>query len=301
MNLSDTDKNKIIELIKAGENLPKEYIYKLFADEEDVFLFWNGRKEDITNVALPFHSIEHIDEPRKENKTVGQSFDLFDTRGRQLIGWTNKLIWGDNKLILSSLANGPLKEEIEKVGGIKLIYIDPPFAVGADFSFDIQIGEETGKLVEVLQDLARFYQNKIKQRRKIVSSLTYPCVVLTTSLGAVFFMLKFVVPMFGDVFKRFGGKLPWLTEKIIGISQGMENNFWRVFIVFMLVAAFLFSTRKTQRFRELASKFLLKIPIAGNLVQKIYLARFCNSMRLLINAHLPLLRAIALCRQHPRR
>ena len=77
----------------------------------------------------------------------------------------------------------------------------------------------------------------------------------------------------------------------------MENNFWRVFIVFMLVAAFLFSTRKTQRFRELASKFLLKIPIAGNLVQKIYLARFCNSMRLLINAHLPLLRAIALCRQ----
>jgi len=163
--------------------------------------------------------------------------------------------------------------------------------------YSLQIGEETGKLIEVLQDLARFYQNKIKQRRKIVSSLTYPCVVLTTSLGAVFFMLKFVVPMFGDVFKRFGGKLPWLTQTIIGISQGMENNFWRVFILLIFIAVFLFSTRKTQRFRELASKLLLKIPIAGNLVQKIYLARFCNSMRLLINAHLPLLRAIALCRQ----
>jgi type IV pilus assembly protein PilC len=56
--------------------------------------------------------------------------------------------------------------------------------------YSLQIGEETGKLIEVLADLAKFYQNKIKQRRKIVSALTYPCVVLTTSLGAVFFMLE---------------------------------------------------------------------------------------------------------------
>ena len=74
MNLNDTDKNRIIELIKAGEKLPKEFIYKLFADEEDVFLFWNGRKED---------------------KKEGDMFEMFDTRGRQLKGWTNKLIWGD--------------------------------------------------------------------------------------------------------------------------------------------------------------------------------------------------------------
>ncbi len=135
--MNDIDKNKIIELIKAGEKLPKEFIYKLFADEEDVFLFWNGRKEDITNVALPFHSIEHIDEPRPSTGSGQET--LFDLKGRQLKGWTNKLIWGDNKLILSSLANGPIREEIEKEGGLKLIYIDPPFAVGADFGFNIEI------------------------------------------------------------------------------------------------------------------------------------------------------------------
>ena len=106
MNLNDTDRDRIIELIRAGRKLPKEYIYKLFADEEDVFLFWNGRKEEVSNVALPFHSIEHIDEPRREGKKQGETIDLFDTRGRQLKGWTNKLIWGDNKLILFSLANG---------------------------------------------------------------------------------------------------------------------------------------------------------------------------------------------------
>jgi type IV pilus assembly protein PilC len=163
--------------------------------------------------------------------------------------------------------------------------------------YSLQIGEETGKLIEVLQDLAKFYQNKIKQRRKIVSALTYPCVVMTSSLGAVFFMLKFVVPMFGDVFKRFGGHLPYLTQKIIGLSNAMENNFWRGIIFISLIVAFVLFTRKTEKFREIFSKVLLRTPVIGNLVQKIYLARFCNSMRLLINARLPLLRAIALIRQ----
>ena len=76
-------------------------------------------------------------------------------RGRQLKGWTNKLIWGDNKLILSSLKNGPLREEIEKHGGIKLIYVDPPFDVGADFSMDIEIGDETfTKKPNILEEIA---------------------------------------------------------------------------------------------------------------------------------------------------
>lgn len=163
--------------------------------------------------------------------------------------------------------------------------------------YSLQIGEETGKLIEVLTDLAKYYQNKIKQRRKIVSALTYPCVVLSTSLGAVFFMLKFVVPMFGDVFKRFGGQLPWITEKIMGISNAMENNFWRFILLIALIAGFILLTRKTQKFKEIVSKIVLRTPLIGNLVQKIYLARFCNSMRLLINARLPLLRAIALIRQ----
>jgi type IV pilus assembly protein PilC len=163
--------------------------------------------------------------------------------------------------------------------------------------YSLQIGEETGKLIEVLQDLAKFYQQKIKQRRKIVSSLSYPIIVMSTSLGAVFFMLKFVVPMFGNVFKRFGGHLPWITEKIIGVSNAMENNLWKAMLVLLAVTGFILFTRKTEKFREIFSGIVLKIPVAGNLVQKIHLARFCNSMRLLISAKLPLLRAIALIRQ----
>ncbi len=155
-NLSENEKELVISLIKEGKPLPKELIYKMYEDEEDVFLFWNGRAEDVTNVVLPFHSIEHIDEPRKEDGESTQ-FDLFalDERGRQLKGWTNKLIWGDNKLVLSSIINGPLREEIEKEGGVKLIYIDPPFAVGADFSFQIKInGEEATKRPSIIEEIA---------------------------------------------------------------------------------------------------------------------------------------------------
>ncbi|HNU96599.1 MAG TPA: site-specific DNA-methyltransferase, partial [Candidatus Magasanikbacteria bacterium] len=75
--------------------------------------------------------------------------------GRQIKGWSNKLIWGDNKLILSSLKNGPLRKQIEAEGGLKLIYIDPPFDVGADFSMNIEIGEESfTKKPSVIEEIA---------------------------------------------------------------------------------------------------------------------------------------------------
>ncbi len=70
-------------------------------------------------------------------------------------GWANKLIWGDNKLILSSLKAGPLRQQIEDVGGLKLVYIDPPFDVGADFSMDIEVGGETfHKEANLLEQIA---------------------------------------------------------------------------------------------------------------------------------------------------
>ena len=81
-NLSEKEKEQVINLIKEEKIIPKELLYKMAKDDEDVFLFWNGRDEEVTNVALPFHSIEHIDEPRKEKQTLSL-LDLLDDRGRQ--------------------------------------------------------------------------------------------------------------------------------------------------------------------------------------------------------------------------
>lgn len=139
--LTDAEKRDLIQLIQQGKNLPEKYRFVLFEDKREVELVWNGKTREVCTTILPFQSLEHIDEPRKAAPEVQGS--LFDPRGRQIKGWTNKLIWGDNKLILSSLKSGALRQQIEEAGGLKLIYIDPPFDVGADFSMDIEIGGET--------------------------------------------------------------------------------------------------------------------------------------------------------------
>jgi len=139
--LSATEKRDLIALIEKGKPLPEKYRFLLFADKREVELVWNGKSREVCTAILPFQTLEHIDEPRKE-KRDDEELGL-DTGGRQVKGWTNKLIWGDNKLILSSLKSGALRRQIEDAGGLKLIYIDPPFDVGADFSMDIEIGGET--------------------------------------------------------------------------------------------------------------------------------------------------------------
>ena len=154
VNLSDAEKRDLIALIQAGKPLPERYRFVLFEDRREVELVWNGKTRDVCTTVLPFQTLEHVDEPRPEAKDSPQS-ELFDPRGRQVKGWTNKLIWGDNKLILSSLKSGPLREQIEAAGGLKLIYIDPPFDVGADFSMDIEIGGETfHKEPNILEQIA---------------------------------------------------------------------------------------------------------------------------------------------------
>lgn len=140
MILSDNEKRDVIKYLEAGKPLPEKYRFLLFDDDREVELLWNGKTNEVTNTVLPFQVIEQIDEPRSDDR-IGLQSTLFDDSGRQITGWTNKLIWGDNKLILSSLKNGPLRKEIEAQGGLKLIYIDPPFDVGADFSMELKIGE----------------------------------------------------------------------------------------------------------------------------------------------------------------
>ena len=139
--LSEIEKRDIVAAIEAGEPLPEKYRFVLFEDKREVELVWNGKTREVSTAVLPFQTLEHIDEPRQEapdDEALG-----LDMSGRQVKGWTNKLIWGDNKLILSSLKSGALRRQIDDAGGLKLIYIDPPFDVGADFSMDIEIGGET--------------------------------------------------------------------------------------------------------------------------------------------------------------
>jgi DNA modification methylase len=183
VKLSEHEIRDITKYLEAGKSLPEKYRFLLFEDKKEVELVWNGKTGDVTNVVLPFQVIEQVDEPRSEEKRNMQT-DMFDTAtGRQVKGWNNKLIWGDNKLILSSLKNGPLREEIEAQGGIKLIYIDPPFDVGADFSMDIEIGDETlTKKPSVIEELA--YRDTWGKGADSFISMIYERLVLMRDLLA---------------------------------------------------------------------------------------------------------------------
>jgi adenine-specific DNA-methyltransferase len=157
ISLSEREKEQLKALIDAGQPLPPRYRALLFADPPEAELIWPGKTNEVTNVVLPFQTIEQIDEPRAEaGAHVSDLFDFDARTGRQSGGWTNKLIWGDNKLVLAALKNGPLRREIDRAGGLKLVYIDPPFDVGADFSFELEVGngESLTKDPSIIEEIA---------------------------------------------------------------------------------------------------------------------------------------------------
>jgi adenine-specific DNA-methyltransferase len=140
--LSDSEIRDITHALENGIPLDDKYRYLLFKEARQIEMHWNGKTTGVTNVRLPFQVVEHIDEPRDESLLKLQG-SLFDTSGQRITDWTNKLIWGDNKYVLSSLASGTVRQQIEAAGGLKLVYIDPPFDVGEDFTTTVEIGDSS--------------------------------------------------------------------------------------------------------------------------------------------------------------
>ena len=198
------------------------------------------------------------------------------------------------------------KKVKEKLGALKNNLIQGKSLADAmkevkDFSayeyYSVQIGEETGKITEVLEQLAKYYTRKIKQRRQLISALSYPMLILAASIGAVMFMLLFIIPMFDEVFSRFGSDLPGITKTIIGISKGFSSNLplMIVAIIGIALSMRLFKDKKWMvRFRE---ELLMRAPIFGKITMSIYMARFCSSMALLVRSKVPLDQALGMVGQ----
>jgi len=234
--LTEQEQQEIVRFIEADRPLPEKYRFLLFDDKREVELVWNGKTSEVCNIILPFQVIEQVDEPRAEKDTRLQ-MDLFslDARGRQLKGWTNKLIWGDNKLILSSLKNGPLREEIEKQGGIKLMAIDPPFDVGADFSMDIEIGGDTfTKKPNILEEIA--YRDTWGKGADSFIAMIYERLVLMRDLlaedGSIYVHCDWRVnshirQILDEVFGSVGYKNAIIWQKI-RVVKSQSNSFGNV-------------------------------------------------------------------------
>lgn len=160
--------------------------------------------------------------------------------------------------------------------------------------YSLKIGEETGTLQKVTQELGFFFGRRNEQKRNIINALTYPIVVLTTALLAVLFMLKFVVPMFADIFKQNSVELPWITKVIMNLSDGFQKYFGVFLLLIILLLIFKKMISKKEWYQKYTSKFILKIPFVGELVRKMYLAQFTQATALLTSAKVPILNSVQL-------
>jgi DNA modification methylase len=245
LNLTDREKEQLKALIDAGGSLPAHYRAVLFAEPQEAELIWPSKTAEITNVVLPFQSIEQIDEPRAE--TAGQVADLFafDAKtGRQSGGWTNKLIWGDNKLILSSLKNGPLRREIEAAGGLKLVYIDPPFDVGADFSVELEVGGESlTKEPSVIEEIAYrdtwgqgtdSYLHMMFERLKLIKDLLSENGTIYVHVGWA--VSHYVKILLDDIFgkERFVNQIIWKRQTAHSDSTQGADHLGRIHDVILM-------------------------------------------------------------------
>jgi len=253
LNLTENEKRDIVRYIEEGKELPEKYRFLLFEGKKQVELLWNGKSDEVTNVVLPFQTIEHVDEPRSEVPKELQ-LSLFDESGRQQKGWTNKLIWGDNKHILSSLKHGPMREEIEKQGGIKLIYIDPPFDVGADFTMDVQIGDQSlEKKPNVLEQLA--YRDTWGLGQDSFLSMIYERLILMRDLladdGSIFVHCDWRVNsslrlILDDIFKKdnFLSEIKWCYQDIGGRDTGYFKRKSDSILHYKKSDSFIFNTQR---------------------------------------------------------
>jgi len=163
--------------------------------------------------------------------------------------------------------------------------------------YSIKIGEESGRISEVLSELTTYFNKKIKQKRQLVNAFSYPALVLITAVTAVIFMMNFIVPMFMDVFKRFQGELPYITELIIKISDFFSAYIGIFLLLLAGIIALILLQRKKTWYRRISSSLILRTPLIGKITKKIFVSRFCQSMALLIASKTPMLQAIELVRK----
>ncbi len=176
-------------------------------------LYWQGKKTEVDRIVLPFQTIETINESRatreKEKKT---GTDMFKEKADDI--WRNRLIWGDNKYVMASLLE-------EFAGKIDLIYIDPPFATGADFSVKMEIGDaEWTKEPSAIEDKA--YRDTWGRGLDSYLQMMYERLVLMRELlsekGSIYVHLDW----------RMTSYIRIIMDEIFGQDSYMREIIWRM-------------------------------------------------------------------------
>src|SRR5688572_16201772 len=158
----------------------------------------------------------------------------------------------------------------------------------------VNAGERGGLLAEILARLATYLENTARLRKKVKSACMYPTAVTIIAIGITIFLLVKVVPVFGEVYKSFGSKLPGPTQMLIDLS-----NFVKSYLLYILAAGTglvysWFAYIKTKKGREFWDGTRIKLPIFGIIAHKICLARFTRTLASLIRSGVPILEVLSI-------
>ncbi|MEP6685740.1 MAG: type II secretion system F family protein [Verrucomicrobiota bacterium] len=156
----------------------------------------------------------------------------------------------------------------------------------------VKAGEAGGLLAEILDRLAGFLEATARLRKKVKSAMTYPVIVICIAFAITTFLIVKVVPIFGEIFKDFGAKLPAPTQFLIDVSDFIRAQWY--FLILGIGGA-IFGLRaflRSKRGKQFADRWKLKLPIFGPLLTKISMSRFSRTFAQLIRSGVPILEVL---------
>jgi len=160
------------------------------------------------------------------------------------------------------------------------------------FTSMVKAGEHGGLLAEILDRLAGFLEDSARLRKKVKSAMTYPVVVISIAFAITTFLIVRVVPIFGEIFKDFGAKLPAPTQFLIDLSDFVRGEWY---FLILGIGGTIFGLRaflRSKRGKQLTDKWKLKLPVFGPLVHKICMSRFSRTFAQLIRSGVPILEVL---------
>jgi len=157
----------------------------------------------------------------------------------------------------------------------------------------VDSGEKSGALETMLDRVAMYMEKTELLKKKVKKAMTYPISVVVVAFIVTTILLIKVVPQFQDMFEGFGADLPAFTQFVVGISEWMQE-WWLVFIFGIAVAFYIFKEVKvrSEKFRDALDRFILKLPIVGDITDKSSVARFARVLSTTFAAGVPLVDAL---------
>lgn len=158
----------------------------------------------------------------------------------------------------------------------------------------VHVGENTGQLDQAFDQLAKYLEREQETRKQIKAAMRYPTFVLFALAAALVILNIFVIPVFADMFSKFGVELPWTTRALLATSAFFVN-YWGLLLVAIVVAtvgAKYWLASDSGRLQWGYRK--LKIPIVGSIIERALLARFGRSFSMMLTAGVPLLQGLQL-------